>query len=1384
MPFDLSTAIAVRERPDGLLEKDTFDLSTAQPVTEIRAARTEEIRYSPPLSDEQKAQAVVELSYKQSGEKMPIGLKADWVLTSQPAKMITANILGAIATGGVIPFYNAVRGIANAESPNSDIGKMIFDSAYKGLAENETVQNLGGAAAKAYPDAPWQITGAMGALAEVLMFMPGIAKAGANLLSKDQQFTIALNNARQSPKWGDLVGQVAQKSKQPVEIVDQALYNKLWEIRGEADYFKVLNGNLKKVSGIDLLSEAGSIPINRAKVGQSVNFTDPQGLVKSGVIKEITGERAIIDLEGREVVATLSQLSVPEPTTGEGKVLFKGVGGEQPNINQFAYGTHYADNPDLAYKYARTNTPQDIQVVRIKPDAKIIDLEEIKLQYAQEMKMADPKVITEKLKSEGYDIAKAKMPDGQYEYIVLNDKAVEPLYKPKATNKQLLASESYDTQAIKDAQKMATEQLAQGKKDLANVALGRVKALREDILKERALAQPTGQQSPVVPSKIKPSVLPTSQVKKAIRESTGQIKVGDIIGEPEALKRMFKREEQISKQIYKQAQSDLMGDVETSENLKKMFGDMADEAQKEEEKLLAGAMKQFFRYEDDIAKLEEEVKVSNFNTEAEKVKAEYKLENLKQEYAQAREAQRQKKVLRDEVSSLVKNIQSSPSESISIEYQDMIEEIKSKFDLKNRQEETLAKREGMKSFVERMKVEGKSIDIPKEKLELLDKVNLKNMTLDQLRQIDETISTLEKLGKTKQKARDAVYQNKKEKIVADISKKVSPINSKVLPKLPIGKKPDEWAKRYIGVSNYLQKTKTGLTAIEGLADITGMQRMKRELDKKFSEYLNYNDKEIDQWYALTKDSSEESLERIGAYAIAQQEGGLERLANSGIAEQEIKNIKLTLGEQKIYKFVRDTFESFYPGVKKYAREVYNEDVGKVENYVSFISDTEAMNDLELYDRFGQRPEMAFGKMTKTVEQGFRKERAKTSNIKLQLNIDKIFRRHLDDVAYMLTMGKDIKMYYEIVNTPEMRERLGDVGTLAWLQWLDLMARKGGSEGAKRLAALDILRRNIGAGTLAFRLSSALVQFSSFGDTMATIGAEWATKGATNIATSKDWRNFVMDNFPEVKKAVGDDIAYRELGEDFLGKLARVGLTPLQALDGLMRSTAVVGSYMKLARDKGVTVDLKNPDPELIQEATKLMRQAQGSSFFKDQPLSITTGFGLLENRSLNKTALTFQSFMLSRWDNISRQIWRMGVKENKYPKAIMSALWLLIFGFAAEEGLRRSSRGILSIASADAREEKPFAGEVGLNAVQAVPLLGQLVSSINYSSNPVPVINTVEDIISGSGIAVKGKTSETRLKGFLKILGGLGSLKGIAGSSQVSQIFRGMISKGKKKGRW
>lgn len=720
----------------------------------------------------------------------------------------------------------------------------------------------------------------------------------------------------------------------------------------------------------------------------------------------------------------------------------------------------------------------------------------------------------------------------------------------------------------------------------------------------------------------------------------------------------------------------------------------------------------------------------------------------------------------------------SEKSSVAVDYRNKIKDIIGEYELKGHQQSTIDKLKATQDFIDKAKAEGQDVELPQriiDKLEILSRIPKDQLTLSQVEGLTNEIELLGKLGETKWATKQALYDGEKDMRKNILLQEATPINEMSGGKKVIGEKPGRWVEKYIKLRNYLKKTNVGLTPIDGLADITGMHPMKATLDLNFGNYLTYNDKTITDWYGLTKDFTEKEFERIGAVAISKQSGGIERLENSGITKEEVQAITLSPAEEKAYNFVRDSFEKEFPNVKKYVQDVYNKDVGQVDNYVSFLSDFESMSDLEMYDRFGQQAEDINNLKTKTVEQGFTKERAKTSKIKLELDINKIFRRHIDDVAYMLTNGRDIKMYSEIINSPEMRDKLGEIGTLAWKQWLDLMARKGGSEGAKRIAALDILRRNMGAGVLAFRLSSALVQFSTIADTAATIGVEYTTKGANAIATSKEWRNFIMDNFPEVKKAVGDDIAFREFGEGMLGKTARVGLKPLQVLDGIMRSTASAGAYQKLAFEKGIKIDLKNPNKALIQEATKLMRNSQGSSFFKDQPLAISTGYGLAGNKSINKTILTFQSFMLSRWDNLQRQIWRLGIKEKNYAKAGMSVFWMIIVAAALEEGIRRGSRKIINTITGDDTAEKPFLNNAALNVVQNVPIVGSLVSAMTYSSNPVPVLNTFDELLTGITSAYSGKAFSTKVKGAVTALGAGGSLSGIPGASQASQIIKKAI---------
>ena len=1262
MAFDLSTAFAVREREDGLLEKDTFDLGSAVPVEEIiRAAKLGEIPYSPPAIKER---ANVELAYKEAGLEVPSGLRFEWELTSPQKQAAVSAALSTAVTGGLYPVVQAVRGLADKDGKGN-----IFDRVFKGIVYPEAMARLYQRLPGTKDLPPWAKITADIADDIISYGVTAVAKGAIkeSLLIKDinRKLDIAATVFAKEKSKGMLpAGPVAEENtfnefKQQYRKIAleklSAVEAELVEAEnligtGQGGGVSQLQEYARKRSLVGLIIDdlkhmnaSGQIKI--PQIGQTIGFKNPQGITEIGKILDVTENIVKIELEnapGRIIVATLSQLSLPkveQPTEGKVEITTMNV--------------------------------KDLEGVGTNLPVSSADIEKAR------------------------DVSK-----------------VEPI---------IISKEADGTIRMIDGSHRLSAMKAAGIKDIPVII--------------QSTPTGEGQRPPIEPPKTAVSGGPEEDYNKLFKNYVRATPVGKVLTKSANIKQEIANEDFLIK-----------------------------------------------TYESDITKLERQIELGEYQVEAEKAKAQIKLEKMKQEYTLAKETQKQRKTYRDEVKDLVKDIQDTPKENIAIEYQDMIEQLQSKFDLKRVTEKTEAKRESMKVFVERMKVEGRPITIPADKLAMMDKVTLNEMTLDQLRDIKKTIDNLKTLGKTKLKAREAVYVAKKEKAKNQLLKEVTPIESRKLKKLPIGERHSTWIKKVIALQNYAQKTGVGLTPIDGLADVTGMTKMKEVLDTDFSKYLTYNDKIIKEWYDLTKDLTDRDFNRIGVVAASRQVGGLERLANSGITKKEIKTIKLTPIEEKVYQFVLDAFDKEYPAVKQYSKEVYNTDVGEQENYVSFMSDYEQISDLEIYQRFGQTPEQVAKRRTKTVEQGFTKERAKVSNIKLETNIDKIFRRHMDDVAYMLSTGKNIKMYFEIVNSPEMHDKLGDVGTLAWLQYLDLMARKGGTEGGQRIALLDLIRRNIGAGVLSFRLSSALVQFSSFSDTIATIGPEWATRGASALS-SREWRNFIMDNFPEIRKAVGDDIAFREFGEGTLARLANVGLKPLQFLDGLMRSTAAAGSYQKLCAEKGIIVDLKNPDKDLIIKSTTLMRNSQGSSFFKDQPLAITAGYGLTDNKAVNKTILTFQSFMLNRWDNINRQIWRTGIKEKDYGKVISSLFWLMIFAGAVEEGIRRGSRKVTNLLAKDPREEKGFLGNTLLNMVQSVPLLGQLVSSIVYSSNPVPVINTLEDLLEGIKSTTIGKEPETKIKGVIRTVGALGSSFGVAGANQFAQILRSMVGK-KKSIQW
>lgn len=329
MPFDLGTAFAVREREDGLLEKDTFDLGSAMPIeTEIRAVRPEERRYVPPTTEEQKAQAVVALTYREKGEQIPIGLQMDWALTSPKAQAITQAAL--------VPELTILQGIRGAIDTSG--GYDLIDRIQRGILQSEDTKRFYEYIPGAETMPKWaKITANVGEDIIALGLMGyGKAVLRKELLTRnitrrideaatefaDEAMTKYLPSGykaeeavRQSLKTEFKNRLLARLSAPEIPSAEMGTLGKL---TGEIEP-SVLQNYASRKSLFSLLAEEVQVVGERGfalipKIGQTVQFTNPQGIILKGTIKEIIGQRAIIDMDGRQIVAVLSQLSkvIPE----------------------------------------------------------------------------------------------------------------------------------------------------------------------------------------------------------------------------------------------------------------------------------------------------------------------------------------------------------------------------------------------------------------------------------------------------------------------------------------------------------------------------------------------------------------------------------------------------------------------------------------------------------------------------------------------------------------------------------------------------------------------------------------------------------------------------------------------------------------------------------------------------------------------------------------------------------------------------------------------------------------------------------------------------------------------------------------------------------------
>lgn len=738
------------------------------------------------------------------------------------------------------------------------------------------------------------------------------------------------------------------------------------------------------------------------------------------------------------------------------------------------------------------------------------------------------------------------------------------------------------------------------------------------------------------------------------------------------------------------------------------------------------------------------------------------------------------------------------SEQIAVDYKAKIKDIINAIELPRHQAATINRLQKTKDYIKKQEELGNDVEMPKkvlEALEILERKPLSEMSFVEVSLLNDKILAIEQLGKTKWRTLRSLYDIEKQRIKQELVENTFPIESreKIRPGIGENLTRDEKVKNIISRAyNFVQRVDLAITPMDVVFDLldgsvgytgSNYKNIKKRLDSDFGGYLDLKDKYRDQILSWSKNYGldDNNFDRIGIYAAKVQEGGMEKLINSGYSEQEINKVVLTDNEMAFYEIMRKNLDAFRPIIEDVMRTVYNKPVGKVENYFSFMTDWDAMDSAEVFQRITS-PEEHGSMLTKKPEMGFTKERTGAGKQKIKINAREIYEKHIDNAAYLVTMAQNIKMAFEIVNSPEYKAVAGSIGQRIVLEWLDLMARKGSVASSVQIPVLDWLRKNTGAAVLGFRLSSTLLQPTALLDGASLLG-NYAFRGVWNTfgPHGEEWIKFLRNNFPEQRNRSLDDPAYIELGKGRIReKFQKTGFWPMKKLDELTARAVTSGAYMKYLDEHNIPLNFNKPNYEAISYAELMLRQTQASPLEKDVPSAISRGT-LTGNKSVDKFLLQFQNFLLKRWSLLRHDLYQVSLKlpdpltssyksKKRNFKEASNIVLYLTMAVLASIGIRKLTKKVTGSKQSDSDFEKDMIKEF----LTTIPFVSQFVSMAIYKSEPIPAYSPFKKMMAEgfSALTGQGKKEDTKLRHWINFLSSSGAFLGYSGSTQMGDLLR------------
>ena len=507
-----------------------------------------------------------------------------------------------------------------------------------------------------------------------------------------------------------------------------------------------------------------------------------------------------------------------------------------------------------------------------------------------------------------------------------------------------------------------------------------------------------------------------------------------------------------------------------------------------------------------------------------------------------------------------------------------------------------------------------------------------------------------------------------------------------------------------------------------------------------------------------------------------QEQGADEAVEQLLKSKGIREVpKLLPEERKVLDTVIAHFNTRVERLKEVYKGVTGYDMGQVPNYAFALKYENEMTPTitDLISQTMRKPKFS--------PSAFLKERVSNLNVPRSDFWNLVNETITNQEWFIHTMPEVIKGKQKLAS-PEFAKALGSNAEKAATYWKDvLLAVTNKGQLANSTPYSEFLRSargNITKATLGFKLSSMLGQFGTIFDALAFALPEWGV-GATREIAAELTKVFAIPGYRKAMIKGSKALTVRQGGELALDELiheggakamATLAMKPLQAAD-LSVATGIESAIKKILKKRGMDAS------KIDDEADMFMNLINGSSEVSYRPLLLSRGEGV-------KTMMTFQTFFMYHWSTMVHDLINRGLIRGDMQKKLLAGvgLGLLGAGDVAQDQARKYLYEKVT-GSEIKRKETPFLQDMMWSYFVNVPFFGTLADALMRGRSPEPpLIRQFENAVVGTRQLFSGKTTETKIKGGMKVAeAGLTTFAPLPGTGQLFDFAQRLVPKAPKK---